>query len=396
MTDGFNEEAFMNYHNSDGQTVRKGKDRLYHIHPNYYEDYVKQKSLYEMFTPSSKQEYEGNKGLYDKARKEGVLGASGVTPTDQAPDIQPMEEPFPAITLAQEGPMNRPETAQFSPYSEYVRQREEGKNDFGRAYVEATYSGLGLMSRNSLLLGASLYDKTAESNLPAKAKTFVNLLRPYSKPVFEWEEIFRDLESNTESNVTQEVWDWYEENIFSQVEETEGFGPTLMEGVAQYTIPYFGARNLMGSVLGNPAVSGVIDKVVKEGTKRKVLDEAIVGSVGIAGATFGAAGPEDENAIGFLMELFNLPEGEAGTMYNRMYQYFTTEVDLSEGVDADVVLRQKTKAFFGDLGLDPVMSGTLMLIAKSFDSISKIDFKTLKAINDANKKYTSRFSVEGK
>lgn len=379
MSNGFDEEAYLNYLKSDGQTVKKGKDELYSVYPNYVDQYENDKSLYEVMLPSSKQHYEVNKGLYDKAIQEGKT----TPPPDVEPPIRTLEEPYDSPTLAQEGIQGSPESAQFSPYSEYLMNRKQGKNEFGQRYVEAVYSGLAKMSRNSLLLGTAMYDKTIESNMPYKAKMFVNLLRPHAEPVFEWKQVFEDLQNSPESNVTQDVWDWYESNIFSKIDEVEGLGPGLVEGLTQYMIPYLGARNLFATVVGTPTMKSILDKAIKEGTKRKVLEEAVIGSGGIAGATYGATGPGEENAIGFLMELFDLPEGEAGTMYNRMYDYFVMVEDTSDGVDADKVLREKTKAFFGDLGLDPAMTGTLLLLTKTLGSLKNATFGTLKNIDAA-------------
>ncbi len=380
----FNDEAYLNYLESDGKSVKKGDDNLYHIYPNFLKEYMEYQSLYDVSIPSSRQHYEVNKGLYNKAIQEGKVGVNKEEEPDLSkPPIQPLEDPFPANTLAQEGPAGTTETAQFSPYSEWLRLRQQGKNEFGQRYVEAAYSGLAKLSRNSILFGTALYDKTIESNMPYKAKAFINLLRPYADPVFEWKQVFEDLENSPESNVSQDVWDWYQRNIFSKVEEVEGFGPGLVEGLTQYMVPYLGARNLMASVVGSPPVKGILDKAVAEGIKRKVADEAILGTAGIGGATYAAAGPGDQSAIGFLMEMFNLPEGDAGTLYNRLYDYFVLVEDTSDGINADEVLREKTRAFFGDLVVDPALQGSLMLLTKTISSIKGSSFGTVKKIHGA-------------
>ena len=54
-TNGFNDEAYINYLNSNNQQVKKGDDGLYSIHPNYYEEYAKDKIDFEMFTQNTKE-----------------------------------------------------------------------------------------------------------------------------------------------------------------------------------------------------------------------------------------------------------------------------------------------------------------------------------------------------
>ena len=375
-TNGFNEEGFINYLNSDNQQVKKGDDGLYSIHPNYYEEYAKDKIDFEMFTQNTK---EFVNLLRPEAEPVFDLDAEKAEQTEDQP-VEVMEEPFPSSTLAQEGYAGSPESAKFAPFAKYARMRDEGENDFGRRYVEATYSGLAKLSMNTALLGTSIYD-TRQQTL-SKVKGFINLLRPHAEPIFEWKEINSTLDSPM-YNATQEVYSWYQRNIFSKIDEVEGLGPGLVEGITQYVVPYFGARNLMATTVGNPAVKGILDNVVKEGTKRKVLDNAIIGTGGIGGATSVAAGPGDQNAIAFLADLFNLPEGDAETMYGRMYAYITTEPDLSNGVDADMVLREKTRAFFGDLAIDPALTGTLLLLTKTLGVLSKTDFGTIKQVTSS-------------
>ena len=387
MEKTFNEEAYLNYLNADaeGLPVRKGDDGLKHIYPNLLDEYTKDKELFEIVQPpvSSKKEYDANKSLYEQQQKNPVVEEK------EGGVITPIEEPFPATTLAQEGPTV--EDAYFSPYSEYIRKRQEGDYQDQQNAATILYNAIAKTSQATGLLGTSIYDKTVEAQIGTKAKSFANLLVDKSifdpdgtSPIFSWDEIFKELEAGKESNVTEELHEWYDKNIFSRVPETEGMGAVMVEGLAQYMVPYVGSRKLMKDLVGSPVIKSIFSQTIKNAKLRKVSEAAVIGTAGIGGATFLATNPGDGNAIGFLMEVFNLPEGEAGTMYNRMYEYFTTVEDVSNGVNADMVLKEKTRAFFGDLGLDPAMTGTLLLFMKTLQTTKKLKLNTVKKMHGAS------------
>jgi hypothetical protein len=287
----FDSEGFMDYYRADKLNQPVVKDRQtgkYRLAQNYLREYVENKSLFE------------------------VYGTADRVPTSLIPD----------------GPQIGDSTAMsFTPLAQYLQERDEGKNDFGRAYVEAAYSGLMRMKKGGAMLGAAAYDKF--------------LLEDDMKPM------------------VQRVQDFYDNNIFNKINEVEGLGPVLVEGLIQYMVPYAGARKLFTTLTRNPVVSSIFDKTIKNATANRIAKNTVIGTGAIGGMTAVAVSPGEENAVKFIAEITGLPEGEAGTFYNKMYEYFTDVEDVPHGVDSDAVVREKTRGFFGDLPIDASISGLI-------------------------------------
>jgi hypothetical protein len=304
------DEQFMNYMRAaeHGKPVKRDKNGLYVLAHNPYVEHKQDKSLYEVF--GSKQ------------------------PTSLVPNIGPQQE--------NSTPM------EFTPLAQYIEERSQGKNDFGKAYVEAAYSGLMKMKKGGAMLGAAMYDKF--------------LLEDDMKPM------------------VQRVQDFYENNIFNKINEVEGLGPVMVETMTQYMIPYAGARKLFTNLTRNPVVKGLFDKAIKNAKAKKVAKDTVIGSGSIAGMSAVAVSPGDENALKAIIEYTGLPEGEASTLYNRAYEFLTEVEDPSGGVDADAVIREKTRAFFGDLPIEVALTGTIMLISKVIQESKNLTVEQLERL----------------
>tara|TARA_R100001594_G_scaffold149691_1_gene208258 strand:+ start:2616 stop:3620 length:1005 start_codon:yes stop_codon:yes gene_type:complete len=294
---GFDEERFLNHYRAKqhGMPVRQDSDGFYRLADNYLIQHKKDKELFDVFgtqLPTS------------------LISEQGANPIE------------------------------FTPLGEYIKQRQQGKNDFGREYVESVYSGLGKMGQATTLSQGAAYDKI--------------LLEDSMMPM------------------TERIQEFYKNNIFNKIDEVKGLGPVLTETLTQYVVPYIGARQLTKKLVSTPLVQGIFKKALKNAKAKKLAEDTVIGTGAIGGMSAVAVNPGDENAMKFIIEGLGLPEGEAGTLYNNMYEYFTSVEDANGGADADAVVREKVRAFFGDLPLEAALVGginTFKIVGKNVPAV---------------------------
>jgi hypothetical protein len=327
MSGGFDEERFLNHqrHSSHGMPVKRDKDGLYYLSNNYLVEYKQDQDLFH---------------TYGSASPTSLIPGQGNTPIE------------------------------FTELGDYIAERDAGKNEFGKAYVEAVYSGLMKVKKGAALSVAAGYDKffLEEDMVP----------------------------------MTQRVQEFYANNIFNKIGEVEGLGPVLVETMVQYMIPYLGARKLMGKLVGTPAISSIFNKTIKNAKANKIAKDTIIGTGAIGGMSAVAVSPGDENALKFIAETTGLPEGESETLYNNMYEYFTDVEDATGGADADAVIREKVRGFYGDLPMEAAFAGiiegfklagkglpavktlgTLLLLTKTLQETKNLNVEQLERLQEA-------------
>lgn len=166
----------------------------------------------------------------------------------------------------------------------------------------------------------------------------------------------------------QEFGEFFKNNIYPNIGETETMAGGFAEGLTQYMTPGIGYYKLFGTLLQGRKIVGPI-------VRGLLAETATVGTAQVAG---------DPNMVGFFMDVFKVDKTQAETISQEFFNWLGTP---EEDYNADAVFEEKIKAIIADSPMGPVgefIAPALKLFGKVFkkgknDPEIMEEFKSLSA-----------------
>lgn len=166
----------------------------------------------------------------------------------------------------------------------------------------------------------------------------------------------------------QEFGEFFKNNIYPNIGETETMAGGFAEGLTQFMTPGVGYYKLFGTLLQGRKILGPI-------VRGLLAETATVGTAQVAG---------DPNMVGFFMDVFKVDKTQAETISQEFFNWLGTP---EEDYNADAVFEEKIKSIIADSPMGPVgeyipqaikLFGKIFKKAKNDPEIME-EFKSLSA-----------------
>lgn len=150
---------------------------------------------------------------------------------------------------------------------------------------------------------------------------------------------------------------FYQENIYEKIGDTETMAGGFAEGIGQFIIPGIGAYGMFAKIFRAKGVWPFL--------KRALSAEAV--TVGVAQV------PGDPNFAAFISQMLGVDSTKADNIAKEFWNYIVTpDVEYGESYNADDVFSSKLKAIIGDAPLGPVGEGLVPLFKMFAKGVRKL------------------------
>jgi hypothetical protein len=150
---------------------------------------------------------------------------------------------------------------------------------------------------------------------------------------------------------------FYQENIYEKIGDTETMAGGFAEGIGQFIIPGIGAYGMFAKIFRAKGVWPFL--------QRALSAEAV--TVGVAQV------PGDPNFAAFISQMLGVDSTKADNIAKEFWNYIVTpDVEYGESYNADDVFSSKLKAIIGDAPLGPVGEGLVPLFKMFAKGVRKL------------------------